>query len=245
MVTASRRSLLIVEDDPDLRMTLEYFLGKIGYQVLSASDGIEGLKLCLEKRPRAVLLDVMMAGMNGFEVCAKIKGDPITQSATVILMTAKKAAEVYEDGSKAGAEYWIQKPADPNDVGADLYLLFEKDFAPLPEDIKKLRVTKAIPHLAGSTMNAYQRAGMDSARLHAPPQGYAQEHSHTDNLIHGGDHGHHHAQSHSHEPAPASGHTGGEVDKIHHLLVALRDSLKDTGSRLDAVIQYIDILEKK
>jgi CheY-like chemotaxis protein len=250
MKAASSRSLLIIEDDPDLRMTLEYFLGKIGYQVLTARDGEEGLRMCLETRPKAVICDIMLPGMDGYDTCSRIKGDPITRDIAVIFITAKKASEVLSKGSKACADFWIPKPVDPNDVGADLYLLFEKSFDLAPDELKQLRVTKQVPRLTGSTMTAYQIAGMEPTGVH-----FADTHTHTSSDLYKSGPVHSPPPASASPPerpaprppqptAPAPAPTGSEIQKIQSLLVALKDSLKDTGARLDAVLQYIDMIDR-
>lgn len=263
----SSRSLLIIEDDADLRLTLEYFLGKIGYKVLTSRDADEGIRLCLEHRPRAVLLDIMLPGSDGFECCKRIKGDPITMDTKVVFITGKKASEVHIKGAKACADFWIPKPVDPNDVGADLYFLFERDFDLTPEDFKQLRVTKQVPRLTGTSQTAYQQAGVEHPPVHFQTH---RGHDHVEYPYAKAPHPPH--ETHSHEavdhdrqgsvsdyefeepkfqtysasqaPPAASASSGAEMAKVYALLRALRDSLKDTSARLDAVIQYIDMLDK-
>lgn len=241
------KSLLIIEDDPDLRLTLEYFLGKIGYQVLSARNCEEGLKVLSEKRPRAVLCDIMLPGMSGYDACEKIKGDPALKDTALILISAREASEIEKKGSEAGADFYINKPVDPNDVGADLYYLFEQNFHLNSDALHRLRVTHKVP-----PRGAFSHGG---GHGHArPPQPHAEVAPHFDSEF-----------EFEEEPAPprASGmaakHTpppaGMEalspetigdmnLDEVHQLLLALRDSLKDTGQRLDAILQYIEVIEE-
>ena len=163
------RSLLILEDDPDLRMTLEYFLGKVGYDVVTAKNCEEGLKVCLEDRPRAVLCDIMMPGMNGYDFCSKIKGEPVTRYLTkVIFMSARPESEVMLKGPQVCADFFVEKPVDPNDIGADLYILFEEDFDPPAEALSRLRVTRKIPTRKESMTPSYQSNGANTVHLNPP-----------------------------------------------------------------------------
>jgi len=242
------KNLLIIEDDPDLRMTLEYFLGRIGYQVLTAKNAEEGLKIVFERRPRAVLCDISLPGLDGYAACARIKGDPVTERTAVIFISAKTAREVMDEGAKACADYFIAKPVDPNDVGADLYTLFEKDFDLTPDEIRKLRVIKRVPQLSESMRAGYGPQDPHTVRITAPA------HTH-DTLVY---------EKRGQAPAPRSQPqmetdfeavtpprnqpttpSRMELREVHDLLLALRDSLKDTGQRLDAILQYIDVIDSE
>src|SRR3990172_5969496 len=140
---AGSRSLLIIEADRDLSVTLELLLGKIGYSVRTAKDGAEGLKIWEEEHPRAVLLDINLPDMDGYEVCRRIKEIPARRYNTAVLfLTGRDEADVRANGSAVCADYYIKKPVDPNDVGVDLYTLFEKGFDLEPEEVYRLRVTK-------------------------------------------------------------------------------------------------------
>lgn len=246
------KSLLIVEDDPDLRMTLEFFLGRIGYEVLTAKNSEDGLKICMEKLPRAVLCDIALPGMDGYEACAKIKGDPVTQDIAVIFITAKPAAEVLDKGAKACADYFISKPVDPNDVGADLYVLFEKDFQLSENDIRNLRVTKRVPTLSESMHAGYSH---DPKTPHIEPPKHS-KHTPTYESVGQRSLGVHPPREKTPEarsPSPAPAATGMakkskssmELQQVHELLLALKKSLKDTSQRLDAILQYIDVIDSQ
>jgi len=235
------KSLLIIEDDPDLRMTLECFLNKIGYQVLTARESEEGLRMCVENHPRAVLMDIMMPGMDGYEACSRIKGDPATSGTVVILITAKKGAEVNDKGSKAGADYWIAKPVDPNDVGADLYILFDHDFKLTQEETTKLRVTRPLSQAPAAppppapvqetvAAAASGSGGLDPAALPTVANIRAQKQGAT-------------APAQPSTPSAPTGEVSPELQQVHSLLVSLKGSLKDTSTRLDALLQYIDMVD--
>ncbi|MFD2164146.1 two-component regulator propeller domain-containing protein [Paradesertivirga mongoliensis] len=101
--------ILLVEDNVELRRYLkEFFLS--GYSVLEAENGKEGLKLALQEHPDLIITDVMMAEMNGFEFCKKIKSDLKSAHIPVILLTAKSPLEDKIEGIEMGADDYITKP---------------------------------------------------------------------------------------------------------------------------------------
>jgi len=254
------KSLLIIEDDPDLRMTLEYFLGKIGYEVLSAKNCEEGLKKLAEKHPRAVLCDIMLPGTDGYEACKKIKADPTTRDTKVIFISARDSSEIERKGAEAGADYYISKPVDPNDVGADLYYLFEQDFHLGEGDRAKLRTTKEIRSISG---HAHGHGHVHPhGHAHAPDHGPGRTPAHTapsfdefDDEFEPGLGGSLPKPQPVGTPSPTplprenldlspEAPSNMNLSEVHQLLLALRDSLKDTGQRLDAILQYIEVIEE-
>jgi len=240
------KNLLIIEDDPDLRMTLEYFLGKIGYQVLTAKNCEQGLKTLREEHPRAVICDIMLPDTDGYEACRKIKEDESTAGTAVIFISARDASEIERKGAEVGADFYITKPVDPNDVGADLYFLFDQDFDLPPQSLKNLRVTKEVPQAPTSSSS---QAGMEETS--SPGGSGVGEGDFDDEFDHGlaGSP----PQSKPVGSAPAAASSGPadpealnnmNLDEVHQLLISLRDSLKDTGQRLDAILQYIEVIEE-
>ncbi|MDM8558112.1 response regulator, partial [Candidatus Parabeggiatoa sp. HSG14] len=99
--------LLVIDDDETVRELLEIYLGKVGYQVVLASSGKEGLKLAKNLRPDAITLDVMMPGMDGWEVLSKLKADPELSHIPVIMLTMTEDKEI---GYSLGAAEYLTKP---------------------------------------------------------------------------------------------------------------------------------------
>jgi len=99
--------LLVVDDDKNVRDLLDAYLSKVGYQVVAANDGIEGLKLAKKIRPDAITLDVMMPGMDGWEVLSKLKADPELAHIPVIMLTIMEDQEI---GYSLGASEYLTKP---------------------------------------------------------------------------------------------------------------------------------------
>lgn len=110
--TASAR-ILVVEDDPSILYGLKHNLGYEGFDVLTARDGEEGLKLAVEKRPDLVILDVMLPGRNGFEVLKALR----SQSQVAVVMLSAKGAETDKVlGLDLGADDYVSKPFGLNEL---------------------------------------------------------------------------------------------------------------------------------
>lgn len=104
--------VVLIEDDPDLRQlvqtTLEFLAG---WRVTSAADGPTGIEAVRRARPDAVLVDVMMLGMDGYEVCRRLKGDPDTAAIPLVLLTARVQLDE-QQVAEAGVAGVIAKPFD-------------------------------------------------------------------------------------------------------------------------------------
>lgn len=100
--------ILIIEDDPDMSMGLRDNLVFEGYQVLTASDGERGLELAREHEPHCVLLDIMLPGMDGFEVCQRLRADRVR--APIIMLTARGQEIDKVRGLELGADDYVTKP---------------------------------------------------------------------------------------------------------------------------------------
>ena len=82
-----RKAILVVEDDPGIRLILRDALAAEGYQVMTAADGQEGLRQALESRPHLILLDVMLPFLDGFEVCRRLRAGGLTSP--VMMLTVR------------------------------------------------------------------------------------------------------------------------------------------------------------
>ena len=102
--------ILVVDDDPRNRRLLEGYLRSEGYGVRCAADGAEALQMAAHTVPDVVLLDVMMPGMNGFEVCKELKARPDTRLTQVILVTALDGTPHRVEGLDGGADDYVTKP---------------------------------------------------------------------------------------------------------------------------------------
>jgi len=106
-------SILIVDDQPDLRLLIQLTLSGTGYGVREAADGEAALAACAEQVPDIVLLDVMLPGIDGYEVCRRLKADARTCTAFVVLMTAGHQETERVRAEQAGADRYLAKPFSP------------------------------------------------------------------------------------------------------------------------------------
>lgn len=103
-------NILIIEDEKDIAQTIEYNLKKEGLKAIKAADGIEGLKQAEAKLPSLILLDLMLPGIDGLEVCRRLKGKPKTSAIPIIMLTAKGTETDKIVGLEVGADDYITKP---------------------------------------------------------------------------------------------------------------------------------------
>ncbi len=102
--------VLIVEDEPNIVLSLEILLRRAGYETVSTGDGDEALELIRRTRPEIILLDIMLPKRNGYEVCRSVKSDPVLSSIPVIMLTAKGQEVEILKGLELGASAYIAKP---------------------------------------------------------------------------------------------------------------------------------------
>lgn len=114
--SVSKKKIVVIEDEPDILEVLTYNLKREGYEVFSASDGVRGLALIKREIPDLVLLDLMLPGMDGVEICSTIKKDPQTQGALIIMVTAKGEESDIVLGLGVGADDYITKPFSPKEL---------------------------------------------------------------------------------------------------------------------------------
>jgi DNA-binding response OmpR family regulator len=110
-------SILVVDDDTDALEIVRTYLESRGYAVATALDGKEALARLDEIRPAVVLLDVMMPGMDGWEVARVIKNHPDFSSTRVIMLTARSDFSDKHEGLRAGADDYLVKPIKLEDLG--------------------------------------------------------------------------------------------------------------------------------
>ena len=109
----AKNTILIVEDEADLVQVLAYNLEREGYAVIKAGSGEDGLKAAQTKRPCLILLDLMLPGIGGLDVCRLLKSDEKTRHIPVIMITARTEDADVVAGLELGAEDYITKPFSP------------------------------------------------------------------------------------------------------------------------------------
>lgn len=104
------KKILVVDDDEKIRLFVKIILEKRGYEVVCVSSGLAAFQVLYEDRPDLILLDVMMPGMNGYEVLKKLKADDSTREIPVIMLTALGMGEDFQKAVSNGVDWYIVKP---------------------------------------------------------------------------------------------------------------------------------------
>ncbi len=119
-------TVLVVEDEPDVVDLLRYNLGRAGFQVLIAISGDRGLEMAREARPDIIVLDLMLPGMTGQEVCRALKGDANTESLPIVMLTAKGEPDERVKGLELGADDYVTKPFSPRELVLRIQALLKR-----------------------------------------------------------------------------------------------------------------------
>ena len=102
--------ILIVEDNPSVLRATSHILEKEGYEVLTAVDGLEGLRMARDDNPALLILDVMLPGIDGFEICHSLRSESQTAHLPILMFSAKGQETDKATGLKVGADEYITKP---------------------------------------------------------------------------------------------------------------------------------------
>lgn len=114
------RSILIIDDDADLRRTVELRFVAAGFDVLQAATGEEGLELARAEKPTAIILDVNMPGIDGYETCRRLRADRRTADLPVVMLTTCSRVGELEEGLRAGVDTYLTKPFDGPELVAEV-----------------------------------------------------------------------------------------------------------------------------
>ena len=118
--------ILIVDDDLDTLRLVGLMLQKQGYQIVAASSGPQGLELAFSELPALILLDVMMPGMDGYEVTRHLRSDDRTSNIPILMFTAKSQLDDKVTGFEAGADDYLTKPTHPSELQAHVKALLAR-----------------------------------------------------------------------------------------------------------------------
>ncbi len=110
------KDILVVDDEPAIARMVKMSLSVEGYQVRTASSGLDALEQVADRRPDLIVLDIMMPGMNGYEVCMELKNHPQNKGIKVIFLTALGNPGDAQRGFAAGGDDYIIKPFDPDEL---------------------------------------------------------------------------------------------------------------------------------
>jgi two-component system phosphate regulon response regulator PhoB len=112
----AKACVLVIDDEKDLLELVRYNLTKEGYDVIAAQKGEAGLEIAFQHKPDLILLDVMMPGMDGLEVCRRLRGDERTGRIPLIMLTARGAESDRVVGLELGADDYVTKPFSPREL---------------------------------------------------------------------------------------------------------------------------------
>jgi DNA-binding response OmpR family regulator len=115
-VADGERTVLVVDDDPVIVRLLEVNFQMEGFIVVTAADGVEGLEQARASKPDVIISDVMMPRMDGLQLVTELKADAATASIPVVLLSAKAQADDVRNGLGAGADDYVTKPFEPQDL---------------------------------------------------------------------------------------------------------------------------------
>lgn len=120
------KKILVIEDDPATSRLVEYSLRHEGYQVSTASNGLDGIRKAVEEAPDLIILDVMLPGLDGFEICHRLRSEPDTAKLPIMMFSAKAQEMDKSTGLLVGADDYLTKPAAPATIISHVEALLAK-----------------------------------------------------------------------------------------------------------------------
>ncbi len=152
------KRIFIVEDDRNINKLMSISLGK-GYEITQIYDGTEALRRIRHEKPDLVILDLMLPGVDGLDICQSIKKDKSMTDLTIIIVSALDATSNRFKGIKYGADYYIRKPFDPDEL-RDLVTIFlkkkGKKFDPLIDLPNEDRISDSVEKALKETNSNYE-----------------------------------------------------------------------------------------
>lgn len=135
-----KESILVVDDEEDIVELLRYNLTKNGYKITSVGSGEDGLKAVDADRPDLILLDLMLPGVDGLDVCRRLKNDPKTQDILIIMLSAKGDEADIVSGLELGADDYLTKPFSPRVLLARIKTVLRRRRNQIPDKNSPLKV---------------------------------------------------------------------------------------------------------
>ena len=134
----ARQRVLVVDDEEDILELLKYNLAKEGFEVDCAATGEDALAAARSKRPDLVVLDLMLPGIDGLEVCRRLKKDPKTEAVPVVMLTAKGEEADVVAGLELGADDYVTKPFSPRVLSARVRAVLRRKTHAAPDETSPL-----------------------------------------------------------------------------------------------------------
>jgi DNA-binding response OmpR family regulator len=111
-----KRKVLIIDDDPSLRRLVQVVFEREGFDVSLAGEGSEGVRLALMNPPQIIILDIMMEGLHGFEVCKMLRANSSLRRTAIIIMSGKSYKPDIDKAIELGADSYVVKPFSPKEL---------------------------------------------------------------------------------------------------------------------------------
>jgi two-component system, OmpR family, alkaline phosphatase synthesis response regulator PhoP len=108
--------ILLVDDEPGIRKILRLFLELEGYTVFEAITANQAIQVVKKEKPHLIILDVILFGQTGFDVCEWVKSNPETRDIIIFLFTALNQEHDYREGQRIGCDLYLTKPQNPKDI---------------------------------------------------------------------------------------------------------------------------------
>ena len=128
-----RKQILVVEDEKDISELIRFNLEQEGFAFLGAEDGEQALQLARRERPALVILDLMLPGISGLEVCRRLRGQEATARVPIVMLTAKAAEADRVVGLELGADDYVTKPFSPRELVARIRAVLRRTYGAEPE----------------------------------------------------------------------------------------------------------------
>jgi two-component system phosphate regulon response regulator PhoB len=131
--------IVVIDDEEDIRELIRYNLSKDGFAVECAVSGEEGVELVQREKPDLVILDLMLPGIDGLEVCRRLKADPVLKTIPIVMVSARGEEPDVISGLELGADDYVSKPFSPRVLLARVRSVLRRGKVPLPDTAAVLR----------------------------------------------------------------------------------------------------------
>lgn len=139
-------SILVIEDEDNIQELIRYNLAREGYQVLCASSGEKGLQTARAENPDLILLDLMLPGLDGLDVCRELKREALTRGISIIMVTARGEESDVVTGLELGADDYVIKPFSPRVLLSRVKAVLRRRHAPVTGESDAIRIHSLIIH---------------------------------------------------------------------------------------------------